>query len=190
MEIDAALAEELDGVVGEDVLVDVELAEVELPDARGGGGGGGAARGEVALLVGEGESQLDELEHVDVLLQRLVMEIVAVLEVSDGAEHDPGELRVHGDVRVIVNDLANQRELLLQIIVPYLPNLDRIGCPNNRRHSSLTDSPKSDSYSTRSVQFPINVKQMHIKTIRLHKKIENEIEKIEREKKGRGRNGI
>lgn len=51
-EVDAALAEELDGVVGEDVLVGVELAEVELPYALL---VGGAAGGEIAVLVGECE---------------------------------------------------------------------------------------------------------------------------------------
>jgi len=43
-----------------------------LPDAarRGivGAVGGGGARGKIAVLVGKGEAQLDELEHVDVVL--------------------------------------------------------------------------------------------------------------------------
>lgn len=70
LEIDAALAQELDGVVGKDVLVDVEFAEVELPDAaaRVGFFVVAAAHGKVAVLVGEGEAQLDEFEHVDVVL--------------------------------------------------------------------------------------------------------------------------
>ena len=35
------------------------------------------------------------------------MVVVAVLEVSDGAEDDSGELGVHGDVRVVVDDGAD-----------------------------------------------------------------------------------
>lgn len=66
LEINPALPQELDGVVGEDVLVNVEFAKVELPDAAR--AGFVAARGKVAVLVGESEAQLDEFEHVDVVL--------------------------------------------------------------------------------------------------------------------------
>jgi len=65
LEIDPALAQKLDGIVREDVLVHVELPEIELPDAArmrflvdipcAG------TRGKVAVLVGEGEPQLYEL---------------------------------------------------------------------------------------------------------------------------------
>lgn len=70
LEIDAALAQKLDGIVGEDVLVDVELPEIELPDAARVGivVDVGGTRGKVAVLVRECEPQLDELEHVDVVL--------------------------------------------------------------------------------------------------------------------------
>ncbi|KAL8153286.1 hypothetical protein V2J09_011046 [Rumex salicifolius] len=66
VEIDPALSEELDGVAGVHVLLHVELPEIELPDAAS--VIVGAACRQIALLVGEGEPELDQLEHVDVVL--------------------------------------------------------------------------------------------------------------------------
>lgn len=52
LEVDSALAQQLDRVAREDVFADVELAEVELPDA----GALRAAGGKVPVFVGEGET--------------------------------------------------------------------------------------------------------------------------------------
>ena len=52
LEVDPALAQQLDRVAREDVFADVELAEVELPDA----GALRAAGREVTILVGESET--------------------------------------------------------------------------------------------------------------------------------------
>lgn len=120
IEVDAAGAEHLDGVGVGRVGPGVEPAEVELPDAAP------APRPpprEVAALVGEGEAELDELEHVDVGLEVGVVELVGGTEVADGAAHDARELRVHGDVRVPVDLVADRRDLRLQVPRPYLPDL-------------------------------------------------------------------
>lgn len=80
----------------------VEVAEVELPDE---GGLGGSEAREVAVGVGEGEADLDEVEAVDVGLEDGVVRggsTVAEFVVGSGvgADHDTGEFGVHGDARV------------------------------------------------------------------------------------------
>ncbi|URD92539.1 hypothetical protein MUK42_18343 [Musa troglodytarum] len=130
LEIDAALAEKVDGVGREDVLLDVELAEIELPYAAT----VGAAGGEGAELVGEGETELDEFEHVDIGLEGGVVELGAGPEVAEGAAHDAGELGVHGHVREVVHDLADQGELRLEVVAPHLADLDRLVLGQDRRH--------------------------------------------------------
>ncbi|URE02866.1 hypothetical protein MUK42_07226, partial [Musa troglodytarum] len=120
LEVDAALAEELDGVGREDVQLHVEFAEVELPYAAA----VGAAGGQVAELVGEGEAELDQLEHVDVGLEGGIVKVGAGPEASQGSAHDAGELRVHGDVGEVIHDLADQGKLRLQIDLDRTPRGD------------------------------------------------------------------
>lgn len=66
IEVDALAAEELHRVVRVGVTRHVEIAEIELPDE---GGFGGSEAGEVAVGVGEGEADLDEVEAIDVGLE-------------------------------------------------------------------------------------------------------------------------
>ena len=106
IEIDPGLAEQLDGVVCEDVGGEVELAEVELPDAVL--AVVGTAGREVSSLVGEREAELDHLEQVDVRSQGLVVVLGVGFESSDRSADDPGELGVHRDEREVVDDVANQ----------------------------------------------------------------------------------
>lgn len=47
-------------------------------------------------------------------------------EGSDGADDDSGELGVHGDVREVVDDFADQIHFLLEVIAPDFADLDRI----------------------------------------------------------------
>lgn len=130
LEVDAALPEELDGVGSEDVALQVELAEIELPDAAA----AAAAGREVAALVGESEAELDELEHVDVGLESGVVEVGAAAEGAEGAADDAGELGVHGDVGEVIHHLADQGELCLEIIGPHLADLHSLVLRKDRRH--------------------------------------------------------
>lgn len=41
-----------------------------------------------------------------------------------GTEDDAGEFGVHGDVRVMIDEVANQFEFGLEIVGPYFPNRD------------------------------------------------------------------
>jgi hypothetical protein len=119
-EVDPAAAEQIDGVGGGDVGPGVESAEVELPDA----GSAGRAEGwEPAMLVREGEPKLDELEHVDVGLERGVVELGGGLVGPERAANDAGELRVHSNVGVVVDDLADHGELGLEVVRPHLADL-------------------------------------------------------------------
>eukprot|EP00268_Persea_americana_P029904 TRINITY_DN288_c2_g2_i1.p2 TRINITY_DN288_c2_g2~~TRINITY_DN288_c2_g2_i1.p2 ORF type:complete len:149 (+),score=17.55 TRINITY_DN288_c2_g2_i1:506-952(+) len=113
-EVDPALAEELDGVIGVDVAAHIEFPEIELPDAEP----VGAAGGEVAVLVGEGETELDQFKEIDVGLQRLVEVVGGGFEAADAAEDDAGELGVHGDVGVVVDNVADLGEFLLEVVLP------------------------------------------------------------------------
>ena len=90
----------------EDVGGEIELAEVELPDAVL--LVVGTAGREVSSLVGEGETELDHLEQVDVRSQCLVVVLGVGFECSDRSADDTGELRVHRDEREVVDDVANQ----------------------------------------------------------------------------------
>lgn len=64
-ELDARVLQQVDAVLRVHVLGEVEL-EVELP-------GGDAVRGQVRLLVHESQTQLDDLEEVNVTAQKLVL---------------------------------------------------------------------------------------------------------------------
>ena len=55
---------------------------------------GADARGQLALLVAEGEPDLNELQKVDVGSQRLIVKVGGRLEGADGAGDDPWELCV------------------------------------------------------------------------------------------------
>eukprot|EP00964_Phaeocystis_antarctica_P049726 scaffold28807_cov67-Phaeocystis_antarctica.AAC.18 len=55
---------------------------------------GADARGQLALLVTEGEANLDDLQKVDVAAQRLVVKVGRRLEGADGTGDDPRELCV------------------------------------------------------------------------------------------------
>ena len=73
----------------------------------------GAARGEIVERVGERETLLDQLETVDVSLERVVLFVMNVLEIPDGLEDDSRKLRVHGDERIVVDDVADCGEFFL-----------------------------------------------------------------------------
>jgi len=122
-EVDAAATEQLDGVGGEDVARVVELAEVELPDAAAAASTEGR---QLAARPGEGEAELDEVQHVNVGLEGGVVVVGGGAEGADGPADDARELRVHRDERELVDDVADQRELLLQVVRPHLPDLHRL----------------------------------------------------------------
>lgn len=132
-EIDPALPQEIDGVAGIGVIFEVEFAEIELPDAAA----AGAAIGEVAEGIREGEPELDELEHVDVGLEGGVVVIGARFEGPQRPADDPGELGVHGDEGVIVDDLADQGELRFEVVAPDLADLDGVVGFGRGRHGSM-----------------------------------------------------
>jgi hypothetical protein len=125
LEVDSTAAEQVDGVTVARVAERVEATEVELPDA---GPAPRAARRELAFLVGEDEAELDELEHVDVALEDGVVALILVAEWAHRLQYDAGELRVHGDAGVPVDDLPDQLELVLQVRRPDLADLHVCGC--------------------------------------------------------------
>lgn len=123
LEVDARLPEEVDGVRDEDVAVNVELPEIELPDYRAAGGRRG---GEVPGGVGEGEAELQEVEEVDVGAEGVVVGVSGLLEVPEVADDNAGELGVHGDVGEVVNDVADHSELRLKVSGPHVADLDGV----------------------------------------------------------------
>jgi len=124
VEVDPAEAEHVDGVGAVGVGALVEAPEVELPDAAP---APRAERRELAGLVGEGEAKLDELEHVDVAREAGVVDVALAGELAARLHHEARELRVHADVRVLVDDAADHRELLLQVPRPDLADLHGVG---------------------------------------------------------------
>jgi len=137
VEVDATAAEQVDGVVAGRVGVRVEAPEVELPDAAP---PPRAARRERTRPVGEGEAKLDELEHVDVALEGGVVAVAGEPVLGAGLDHEAGELRVHGDVRVRVDDGADHRELLLQVPRPDFADLHGVGALGGGRRGSHRSS--------------------------------------------------
>jgi hypothetical protein len=116
------LLEKLDGIESEDIGIEIEFSEIELPDAIL----VSATGREVALFIGESEAKLDHLEDVDVRLQGFVVVISVGFESSDRSDDDAGELSVHGDVREVVDDISDQIHFFLKVIVPDFANLNRI----------------------------------------------------------------
>ncbi|GIX60999.1 peptidyl-tRNA hydrolase, PTH1 family [Babesia caballi] len=101
VEVDSALFQQLNGVVGIHVALQVEL-EVKLPRRY--------PVGRLPVGVRKGEPQLDELEEVHIALDGLV---VVVVLVAGGLGHNTGELRVDGDVRVLLQYVPYPLERIL-----------------------------------------------------------------------------
>ena len=137
LEVDPGGHEELNGVVGEDVVLRIELTKVELPDAAPAVG-----RREITLIVGEGETQLDELEEVDVGFEGLVVELGGGLEIPHGAEDNSGEFGVHGNVGEIIYYLADERDFFFQVVVPHFSDLDQVSALLGSRHVGSSEKEK------------------------------------------------
>ena len=115
VKINPRLLQELDGVLGVHVLVEIK-STVELVAV--------AALGRrLAVLAAEADAELDDLQQVHVALQRLVREAVRA-QVADGLRHDAGELRVHGDVGVPLDELADDGHLGVESRRPDVLDLD------------------------------------------------------------------
>lgn len=130
-EIDPAIMQELNGIAGKDVSIDVELAEVELPDAAD----TIVAGRKVAVLIGKGKTELDHVQHVHVSFKRGVVEIGGGLEASNCLAYDPRKFCVHGNKGEVVDDLPDKRKLLHQVLFPHLPDLNAFFV---RRHRHLS----------------------------------------------------
>lgn len=115
-EADARLLEEVDAVLREHVALQIK-GEVELP--------AGASGGEVAVFVGERQSELDDLEQVDIDLEGLVV-VVRAVRFRNWLGHDPGKFRVHRHVVVLFDDLPDHRHFLLDVLGPHVPDLERL----------------------------------------------------------------
>jgi hypothetical protein len=84
------------------------------------------------FLVGENEAELDELEHVDVALEGGVVVLILVVGLRRRLPYDAGELRVHGNAGVPVDELSDQGELVLQVRRPDLADLHVRLCGRRR----------------------------------------------------------
>ena len=135
LEVDPAGAQELDGGFGVHVFGEVE---VEVEDPRAGEvhqvvGVGvlravhaaaqqfrvGLLGGEFAFGIPERDADLDGFEDVDVAAQRLIVVLgLAVPEAADRPRDDAGEFRVHRDVGVFEDELAQHRHFLLEVVPP------------------------------------------------------------------------
>jgi len=95
------------------ILPQVEL-EVELP--------GGVARRRLAIVVHEGQTQLDDPQQVDVAAQQLVVVVRRGAKFADRASYHARELGVHCHIVVLLHHLADCAELLLQVMLPHVPD--------------------------------------------------------------------
>lgn len=64
--------------------------------------------------------------------QRLVVVLAAVSEVADGPRDDAGELGVHGDKRVPLDDAADERHLLVEVVRPDLAHSQDVAVGRDR----------------------------------------------------------
>ncbi len=113
--VQAVGGEQVDGVLGVHVVRKIE-GKVELP-------GGALVRG-LAVGVGQGDSELNYLEQVDVAAQRLILEVKGARR--NRARNDTRELGVHRHVVVVDDQLADARHLFFQVVRPYLANSLRV----------------------------------------------------------------
>lgn len=86
--------------------------------------------------IGEGEADLDEVEEVDVGLEDGVVGggVAEAEGFGGGADDDAGELGVHGDEGVPVDEEADQVEFGLDVVRPDRADYDRLRCRRRRRH--------------------------------------------------------
>lgn len=120
LEVDPLVAEEVDRVGRVIVSRNVEIAEIELPDEAA---VGLAEVGEVPKRVGERDPHLNELERVDIGFESPVpLQGVGVGAVV--ADNDAGELGVHGNEGIPIDELADEGEFFLEIPVPDWPDYD------------------------------------------------------------------
>lgn len=121
LKVDPLCPEQLDRVRSVGVTRDVEIGEIELPDEpilR-------SQIGEASVGVGEGETDLDEVQGINVGFQDLVMiggSAVVETGVGSGTKDETGEFGVHGNKRVVVDDLPYELKLRFQIMRPDLPD--------------------------------------------------------------------
>lgn len=60
------------------------------------------------------------------VVTHLVVILAAALEVAYGPRHDAGELRVHGDVRILLHYLPDDANLLCKVVIPDLAHAQRL----------------------------------------------------------------
>jgi len=106
--------QQIDGVLRIHILADVET-EIKLPR--------GAARRLLAVLIVKREPDLNDLEQIDVAAEQLILVVGRALELPDGPRDDPRELGIHGDVGVLLDDVAHFTEFLIEVIIPHVANL-------------------------------------------------------------------
>lgn len=100
---------------------DVELTEIELPNDAA---VGAAKVREVPGGVGERDPHLNQLERIHIGFEGLVVvEGVGVMVVV--AENDAGELCVHRDERETLDEGADEREFVLDVLGPDRADQDR-----------------------------------------------------------------
>ncbi|KAH1222368.1 hypothetical protein GmHk_12G035545 [Glycine max] len=126
-EVDSLAAEEIDGVRRVGVTLHVEVTEVEFPDEAV----GGSEVGEISVGIRESETDLDQVKCINVGLEKAVVdgrwEVGFCGVYSVGTENDAGEFGVHGNERVIIDDLTNQLEFGFEVGCPDLADQDGLG---------------------------------------------------------------
>lgn len=133
LEVDPLPSQQLDRVRRVLVTRHVEVAEVEFPDEPV----ITSEVGKVPVGVGEGQTHLDEVQNVDVLLQNPVMigrqklAVVRLGRVHGRPDNQTRKLGVHGNIRVAVDHVPDQLEFGFQIIRPDLPDLNRFQIVNS-----------------------------------------------------------
>mmetsp|Transcript_19148 Transcript_19148/g.38983 ORF Transcript_19148/g.38983 Transcript_19148/m.38983 type:complete len:293 (-) Transcript_19148:436-1314(-) len=95
LEVHPSLAEEVDGVLRENVALEVE-GKVELPRAP---------LVQVPVLIGERQPQLDHPQQVHVALERLVLIVCVGPKSAVRTRHHTRKLGIHGNVRMRLHDI-------------------------------------------------------------------------------------
>ena len=117
LEIEPRCLQKFDGVRRIHIVIEVE-AKVELPNAF--------PFGLSPILITQCESELNDLQEVDVATQGLIMIIRRGFESADRSSNDPREFGIHSDVWIILYKVPDDSHFTVQIISPNIADLEPV----------------------------------------------------------------
>mmetsp|Transcript_21379 Transcript_21379/g.60986 ORF Transcript_21379/g.60986 Transcript_21379/m.60986 type:complete len:146 (+) Transcript_21379:594-1031(+) len=115
LETNTGMDQKINTVLGKHVSIEIKM-KVELPT--------GTFLAKIAILVGKGKTKLNNLEEINIDLERSVV-IVRGKGFGNGFGHHSREFGIHGHVGVLFNDLSDASHFIFDI---FGPNISDFQC--------------------------------------------------------------